>query len=187
MDGKNQRQYERQNQTSERIKITEQELGKTIRKRKNWSAPGIDGISNFWWKTLRSIWGKLATAIQAWIEYSNKVPKWLTLGRTVLIPKTEDLSSEKDYRAIKCFNTSYKIFTGMLVQYVKKHVVQNDLWDKRQMGTSEKVVDTVDQLSIDIAIMGEVRDHHCNLAVAYYDYQKAKDILHHNWMLRLYE
>ena len=36
------------------LHITEQELGKTINKRKNWSAPGIDGISNFWWKTLRS-------------------------------------------------------------------------------------------------------------------------------------
>ena len=31
----------------EEVQITEKELGETI-KRKNWSAPGIDGISNFW-------------------------------------------------------------------------------------------------------------------------------------------
>ena len=31
----------------EELHNTEQELGKTIRKIKNWSAPGIDGISNF--------------------------------------------------------------------------------------------------------------------------------------------
>ena len=32
----------------EEVQITEKELGETIKKRKNWSAPGIDGISNFW-------------------------------------------------------------------------------------------------------------------------------------------
>ena len=79
----------------EELQITEQELQKTIKKRKNCSVPGIDQISNFWWKKLRLTWGKLATVMQAWIEVPNKVPKWLTLGRTVLIPKTEDFSCEK--------------------------------------------------------------------------------------------
>ena len=65
--------------------------------------------------------------MQVWIEDPKKVPKWLTLRRTVLIPKTEDLLSEKDYRPIAYLNTSYKIFTGIFAQYVKKHVIQNDL------------------------------------------------------------
>ena len=26
-----------------------------IRKRKNWTAPGIDGIQNYWWKKLQAI------------------------------------------------------------------------------------------------------------------------------------
>ena len=39
----------------EELQITEQELEKILKKRKSWSAaPEIDGISNFWWKTLRS-------------------------------------------------------------------------------------------------------------------------------------
>ena len=46
------------------------------------------------------------------------------------------------------------IFTGILAQ--------NDLWDKSQMGTHEKVLGTVDQLLIDNAYMREVRDHHRN-------------------------
>ena len=41
------------------------------------------------------------------------------------------------------------------------------------MGICEKVLGTVDQLLIDNAIMREVTDHHRNLAIAYYDYQKA--------------
>ena len=50
--------------------------------------------------------------------------EWLTLGRTVLLPKMKDLSSEKDYRPIKCLNTSDKIFTGVLRSNVKEHVIK---------------------------------------------------------------
>ena len=67
----------------------------------------------------------------------------------MLIPKAEDLSSEKNFRSITCLNTLYNIFTGILAQYVKKYLVENDLWDKSQMGTCEKVLGTVDQLLID--------------------------------------
>ena len=80
----------------EELKITEKELGKTIMKRKSWPAPGIDGISRFWWKTLRSSWEKLATVMQTWIEDPNKVLIWPMLGKMVFIPKYTDLLSEKD-------------------------------------------------------------------------------------------
>ena len=42
---------------------------------------------------------------------------------------------------------------------------------------------TVDQLLIDVCIIEEVRSYHRNLAVAYYDYKKAYDKVHHDWML----
>ena len=32
--------------------ITEEKLRKETSKRKNWTAPGVDGIQNFWWKSL---------------------------------------------------------------------------------------------------------------------------------------
>ena len=34
--------------------------------------------------------------------------------------------------------------------------------------------------------MEEVKDHHRNLAVAYYKYKKAYDKVHHDWMLQVY-
>ena len=46
------------------LHITEQKLGKAVNKRNNCSAQEIDGISNFWWKTLRT-WGKLATVMES--------------------------------------------------------------------------------------------------------------------------
>ena len=33
--------------------ITEKKLHQTVKKRKNWSTPGIDGVQNFWWKKFR--------------------------------------------------------------------------------------------------------------------------------------
>ena len=39
---------------------------------------------------------------------------------------------------------------------------------------------TVDQLVIDNAIMDEVREKQMNLAVAFYDYQKAYDMVRHD-------
>jgi hypothetical protein len=121
-----------------------------------------------------------------WMSDNSRIPKWLTIWMTVLIPKPDDLSSEKDYRPITCLNTSYKIFTEILGSYMKAHAVRNDIWDGNQMGTCDKVLGTVDQLLIDNCIMEEVRTYKRNLVVAYYDYQKAYDKVHHDWMLKVY-
>ena len=88
----------------EELKITEKELGKTIMKRKSWAAPGIDEISRFWWKTLRSSWEKLATVMHTWIEDPSKVLIWLMLGKMVFIPKSKDLSCEKGSKLITSLN-----------------------------------------------------------------------------------
>ena len=168
------------------FKVTEAGIKRVIGKRKNWTAPGIDGIENFWWKTFKASWRPLCAAMNHWVEDQASIPQWLTLGRTVLLPKTKDLTSEKDYRPITCLNTSYKIFTGVLGDYMKEHAEKNDLWDKNQMGTCSGVLGTVDQLLIDNCIMDEVRNNKRNLAVAYYDYQKAYDKVHHDWMTTVY-
>ena len=34
--------------------------------------------------------------------------------------------------------------------------------------------------------MEEVETYHRNIAVAFYDYKKASDKVHHDWMLRVY-
>ena len=44
---------ERANLVSELVVIYKN-MKKEIAKRKNWTAPGIDGIQNFWWKKFES-------------------------------------------------------------------------------------------------------------------------------------
>ena len=78
-----------------------------LKKRKSGSAPGMDGIQNFWWKKLISTWRPLANALKSWIDRSELIPTWITHGRTVLIPKSEELSDKKNYRPITCLNPRY--------------------------------------------------------------------------------
>ena len=157
-------------------------------KRKNLSAPGIDGVQNFWWKTFRGAWSAILRCFNQWLELPDEVPDWLTQKRTVLLPKTEDLSNERNYRPITCLNTCYKVFTGMIGNYMKEHAERNNIWGRSQLETCSGVLVTVDQLIIDNAIMDEVRNQEKNLAVAFYDsFQKAYDMVRHDWMTRVYQ
>ena len=111
--------------------------------------------------------------MNCWIDRPELTPTWITHGQTALIPKSEEHSDEKNYRPITCLNTSYKIFTGLLGKHMKDQADRNEIWDKSQLGTCSGVLGTVDQLLIDSAIMDEVREKKRNLAVSFYDYQKA--------------
>ena len=80
---------------------------------------------------------------------NNLIPTWLPSGRTVLLPKTNDLSDEKNFKPITCLNTSYKMLPGLIAKYMRKHTRSNTIWDEGQLGAVEGVLGTVDQLTID--------------------------------------
>ena len=167
--------------------ITKDNVAIEIKKRKNWTAPGIDGIQNCWWKKFKSAQSTLTRAFVKMTNGNELIPDWWPAGRTVQIPKTKDLSNEQNYRPITCLNTSYKILTGLIGRYMRENALQNSIWDEGQLGAVTGVLGTVDQLLIDKCIMEEVKTYHRNLAVAYYDYKKAYDKVHHDWMIRVYE
>ena len=113
--------------------IDGKKLYETVKKRKNWTAPGTDGIQNFWWKKLTGTWKVIIDYFKKWMEQPEEIPTWLTQGRTVLLPKTEDVSNEKNYRPITRLNTVYKIFTGMIGNYMKNHADRNNIWIKASL------------------------------------------------------
>ena len=167
--------------------ITNDNVAIEIKKRKNWTAPGIDGIQNYWWKKFQAAQSALTRAFVKLTNDNELIPVWWPAGRTVQIPKTKDLSNEQNYRPITCLSTSYKILTGLIGRYMRQHALENSIWDEGQLGAVAGVLGTVDQLLIDKCIMEEVKAYHRNLAVAYYDYKKAYDKVHHDWMIRVYE
>ena len=101
--------------------ITEETLEKETKKRKNWTAPGIDTIQNFWWKRLKPARKGLKRAFEQVKENNDLIPVWWPSGRTVLLPKTIDLTNEKNYHPITCLNTPYKLLTGSVVKYMRTY------------------------------------------------------------------
>ena len=75
----------------------------------------------------------------------------------------------------------------MIGNYMQEHAARNDIWDRSQLGTCSGVLGTVDQLIIDRTIMDEVKGQQRNLAVAFYDYQKAYDMVRHDCIIRVYQ
>ena len=45
----------------------------------------------------RGTWSAILRCFNQWLEEPDEIPDWLTQGRTVLLPKTEDLSNERNY------------------------------------------------------------------------------------------
>ena len=122
------------------LMITKEKHYDTVKKQKNLPVPGVQ---NFYWKKFRSTWSSLLKCFNKWIEQPDEIPDWLTLGRTVLIPKSDDLINERNYCPITCLDTCYKIFTGMIGNFMKNHAKRNNSWDKSQLGTCSGVLGTV--------------------------------------------
>ena len=64
------------------FKMDERSLKGIIRNRKNWTAPGGDGIQNYWWKRLTGAWRPLLKALQNMNNDPELIPTWLATGRT---------------------------------------------------------------------------------------------------------
>ena len=77
--------------------ITEKNFYDIVKNRKNWSAPGIDGIQNFWWKKLKDPKPKMD-------EYCLKTPnrKWINTVAKKIREKVKNVQE---------FSTSFPFLT----------------------------------------------------------------------------
>ena len=89
-------------------------MKKEVAKRKEWTAPGVDGIQNYWWKKLEPTQKVLTRAFTKIKQGNTNIPTWWPTGRTALLPKTKNLVDEKNYWPIMCLNMSYKIMSGVV-------------------------------------------------------------------------
>ena len=80
---------------------------KVLANKKNWSAPGPDRLANFWWKRAESLHVDVATVFQAISSIDGEYPMWFSEGKTSLIPKPGEFTSDNQ-RPITCLNTMYK-------------------------------------------------------------------------------
>ena len=78
------------------IAITDENMKKEFAKRKNWTAPAIDGIQNFWWKNIEPGQKALRKAFTDLYMDTAMIPEWRPSGRAVLLSKTKKSQQRKE-------------------------------------------------------------------------------------------
>jgi hypothetical protein len=75
------------------------------------------------------------------------------------------------------------MLTSVMAEDIQDHLIRNNIWDGQQKGTRKGIFGTIDNLLVDRAVLEEVKQYERNLAVAYYDYEKAFDSVPFEWQI----
>ena len=148
----------------------------------NWKASGMDGLPNFWLKSVPSCHSYLAAGMQCCVENPDQLPEWMVRGRTVLLPKSGNTAVAANYRPITCLNTMWKALTGVLSNKINSHLNKNNILASEQQGAVRNSYGTKRQLLINKSIFEDVFRKKKNLSSVYIDYAKAYDSVPHRWI-----
>ena len=97
-------------------------------RKKNWSAPGPDKLTNFWWKKAKVLHEGVALSFQTIANINIEYPAWLSESKTTLLSKPGEFTSDNQ-RPITCLNTLYKWFTLCLLGSTNEHLETHGLMD----------------------------------------------------------
>ena len=167
----------------EKIDIITGSLKKILGRMPNWKSPGPDLAQGFWLKSFSSLHERVRLQIKECLD-SGFVPSWLTRGRTSLLQKDKSKGNEaSNYRPITCLPSMWKLLTGVIADQIYAHLDQENLLPEEQKGCRKGSRGTNDLLSIDRAVIKEVKSRNKNLAMAWIDYKKAYDLVPHSWII----
>ena len=154
---------------------------KILARKKNWSAPGPDRLVKFWWKRAHALHEGVVSCFQAISEYQEVYPAWFSEGKTSLIPKPGEFTSDNQ-RPITCLNTMYKWLTSCLLVPTDQHLDEYNLMECAQRGARAGCSGTVDHLLIDRTVTLDCHRGRRNLSMAWIDVKKAYDSVDHGWL-----
>ena len=167
----------------EKLCLDEARFRKILKKAKSWSAPGPDGIVNFWWKVFPEAERALRLVTEEMLNAAIPFPDWLVAGRTVLIPKKGEAKDPGNYRPIACLNTQYKFVTAVLADSLAAHVEANGLLPQEQRALRKGARGCVDCLAVDKMVITDARFKGLRtLSVGWIDFEKAYDRVPHKWV-----
>ena len=81
-------------------RFTLDELSKQVKRTKNWKAPGIDKVQNYWLKHLPSLWPIMTDTMNEMIENPTLISKWMTKGKTTHTNNVQTPDSNDDRKSI---------------------------------------------------------------------------------------
>ena len=167
----------------EKLCLDEARFRKILKKAKSWSAPGPDGIVNFWWKVFPEAERALRLVTEEMLNAATPFPDWLVTGRTILIPKKGEAKDPGNYRPIACLNTQYKFATAVMADSLAAHVEANDLLPQEQRALRRGARGCVDCLAVDRMVITDARFKGLRaLSVGWIDFEKAYDRVPHEWV-----
>ena len=152
-------------------------------KMSSWNGPGEDGLQGFWFKSFSSLHQRICDNFNECLR-AKCLPKWLTLGRTVLIQKDKTKgNAASNYRPITCLPLAWKLFTGIIAEKTYEHLKRNFLLPEEQKGCRKQSRGTKDQLLIDKMILKHCKRKQRALGMAWVDFKKAYDMVPHSWLI----
>ena len=172
------------------VDITTEDLQKNLKKLRNWKAPGLDKVQNFWIKKLHALHSPMVKALNHICHHPESMPLWMTEGTTTLIYKKGEESLPKNYRPITCLPTTFKLLTLLLSNKIYDHITRSSpsnapILQLEQKGFRKQSRGCKDQLLIDKCIMKN--NINTNINFAWIDYEKAYDSIPHSWIKEVLE
>ena len=132
------------------INITTEMTTKQVKKIPNWKSPGPDGVQGYWLKKLTALHERIVKHMDNIVGNKEDIPKWMTLGKTVLCQKDPSERNAVDsYRPISCLPLMWKLMTGTIAENIYNFLDMNDKPPVEQKRCKKKSRGTKDQLSID--------------------------------------
>jgi hypothetical protein len=120
------------------VVITEDDISDTLKVARNWAAPGIDGLQNYWYKKFIVIHSKLAALFNCVLHNPNQLPPFMTLGITYLLSKDNNTSNPAKYRPITCLPCLYKILTTVVSRKIQAHCTRYNIMTEEQKGCKKR-------------------------------------------------
>ena len=154
--------------------IDEVELA--VKQMKNYKAPGLDDISSDILKLGgKEIYTQLASLYNQILK-ERKIPKEWKEAKIILLHKKGDREDIKNYRPISLLSHSYKIFTRILQNRMKRVLDENQ---PREQAGFRQGFSTTDHLQALTQLIEKSNEYQLPLCVGFIDYQKAFDSVEH--------
>ena len=148
---------------------------------------GRDLITGQWIKLIKPLHNQLKNNMINMMEGYEDLPDWLVIAQTLLIAKNTETENPQNYRPIAIQNSTYKLYTSLITEFIMRHATQNEIITEEQAAGKIGSWGTTDQLLTNKMIYNEIINNRRNLALAWLDYKKAFDSVPHNWILESFK
>lgn len=152
------------------LNVSQEELDRALARIRPYTAAGPDGLLGAHWKYIGHKPTLLRLCREA-ISGECAIPRTVRRGRTILIPKSDNVRDPANHRPITCLNVMFKIYTAVLTAKVNAQVVLPE----EQRAVRKGARGTLDCHLVDEAVCSDAVSRKRDLSVAYIDFRKAFD------------